>query len=78
MPISNRGDETYLTTKKRSFLKENSYVWDTRDDSYMLCFSCVDSCCFLYGYEAYTVVRQIKRGLILQIKTDFFNRLAMV
>ena len=24
------------------------------------------------------VVRQIKRGLILQIKTDFFNRLAMV
>lgn len=27
---------------------------------------------------AITVVRQIKRGLILQIKTDFFNRLAMV
>ena len=26
----------------------------------------------------YPVVRQIKRGLILQIKTDFFNRLAMV
>ena len=25
-----------------------------------------------------TVVRQIKRSLILQIKTDFFNRLAMV
>ena len=25
-----------------------------------------------------SVVRQIKRGLILQIKTDFFNRLAMV
>lgn len=27
---------------------------------------------------SYYVVRQIKRGLILQIKTDFFNRLAMV
>ena len=28
--------------------------------------------------ELSDVVRQIKRGLILQIKTDFFNRLAMV
>ena len=28
--------------------------------------------------DKYAVVRQIKRGLILQIKTDFFNRLAMV
>ena len=30
------------------------------------------------AHDIQDVVRQIKRGLILQIKTDFFNRLAMV